>query len=238
MRAAIVLALAMFAANTIHANSACNSVINQISKDISKHPESLNPQNFQWLNSSWLIKNLGEPQIKNITDNLIQYTWSCKDLFASTLAIQIAGKNIIRVEGQYNSDNGTEMFSALIAPKTRNPFKNETAFAKQKPIDAKELNTLIHSLQKCTPGTYLIHSPVTNSAMYKLANQPDNITTYKISGLQNDRCIVDTVMPDKSSSHCLYTQDSIRLIIKAVSNPQTLQGKASEDLTNVFQDCH
>jgi hypothetical protein len=111
----------LFAAFVIHSGLAnagsCRRITNEISDDLARYSGNIKNKHLQWTNFIWLQQQLGAADEKNITNGKIKYRWRCEPEGSYLVAVVDVSGNLLRVNGQYNSDNGTGLFAARI-PKT------------------------------------------------------------------------------------------------------------------------
>jgi len=93
---------------------ACQSIANTINDDISKYGDALANEQLPWMKLSWLQEQLGSADTKNATNDSTQYEWRCGNNISSLTVSADSAGNILNVNGQYNSENGSGLFEAKL----------------------------------------------------------------------------------------------------------------------------
>lgn len=100
--------------NPSYALASCLPLVNKIYKEINSHSSPLLPNQFPWMQLSWLEKNLGNQYQKESLDNKVQYTWHCTEGDAFLSITMNANHQITNLNGQYSTEEGSGLFSSLM----------------------------------------------------------------------------------------------------------------------------
>lgn len=112
-RKSFYLLLCLLAISEVHANS-CQLITNEINHDVIKYAGHLKNKNLSWMNFSWLKQQLGSANSSHANGNRTEYKWRCESEGSYLIAVVDNNGNLQRVNGQYNSDDGSGYFSAKI----------------------------------------------------------------------------------------------------------------------------
>lgn len=89
------------------------------------------------MDTHWLQKQLGQPQIIKLPDNKTEYIWSCADTIGPVVTAILDEKGqMVKVEGQYNLDSGSGMFEVNLPP-------NIMMRAAKQPLPTREIKTKV-----------------------------------------------------------------------------------------------
>ena len=91
----------------------CQSIANTINSDIAKYADTLSNEQLSWMKLSWLQEQLGSADSKTTAHDSTQYVWQCENNSSLTVSADSTG-NILSVNGQYNSDEGSGLFEAKL----------------------------------------------------------------------------------------------------------------------------
>jgi len=105
--------------------SACSTLIKNIHQDVGQYSNgnSITGKRLAWMNIYWLKKRLGRASISKNLDTAtgdpdkqqLQYTWHCPENEDTQLVAVANSKGLVTfIEGQYSSDAGAELFSAML----------------------------------------------------------------------------------------------------------------------------
>ncbi|VVC74959.1 hypothetical protein AQUSIP_02330 [Aquicella siphonis] len=111
--------LLMFASiPALAAGYSCQSLTNTIHDDIVQYGDTLKDQRLPWMRLDWLKEQLGSSDSSDTSGNENRYEWSCENDRGRLVAQADKNGNLLRVSGEYTSDNGSGLFSTEI-PQTR-----------------------------------------------------------------------------------------------------------------------
>lgn len=99
----------------------CRRITSTINHDLTRNASNLKNKNFDWMNLVWLQQQLGTADEKNIVNGKTKYHWRCKPDGSYLVAVVDIAGNIVRVSGEYNSDEGSGMFAAHLPNKDVSP---------------------------------------------------------------------------------------------------------------------
>lgn len=92
----------------------CTHITNKISDDLARYSGNIKNKHLQWTNFVWLQEQLGAADEKKVSEGKIKYRWRCQTEGSYLVAVVDTGGNLLRVNGQYNSENGSGLFAARI----------------------------------------------------------------------------------------------------------------------------
>lgn len=228
-RCLVILSMLCLLSPSLTVASACFDIPNRIYSDTKKYAATIQHQALPWKKLSWLIKQLGSPQISKMANEQMEYAWSCESSIGPTLTVTVnAGGQILSVSGQYNLNSGSGIFTQSLVRETppeqaktmtpvtttSSPYINEynqhfnTAITNQQQlIDDMLARTKNYyaNVRMCNPGTYEITAPSTTKMV---------VLTSIIHGKQNNLCAIDNSYESNGHttvSRCAFTTESILL---------------------------
>lgn len=92
----------------------CQSVVNIIHNDIQKYGDNLKNQRLDWMRLDWLKSQLGNSDTSSNSGGDTLYEWNCENNRGRLTAQVDANGNLMHIDGEYDSDNESGLFSTDI----------------------------------------------------------------------------------------------------------------------------
>ena len=86
-------------------------------KDVKYSGNILRANQFQWMDLSWLTRNLGKVKPRNMGFNRFMYHWDCHSASGAYFTVIVNNSNqVVAGDGLYSSDAGAYLFRFNVAP--------------------------------------------------------------------------------------------------------------------------
>lgn len=92
----------------------CRNITNEINDDLARYSGNIKNKHLQWMNFVWLQQQLGAADEKKVISGNTKYRWRCEPDGSYLVAVVDNSGNLLKINGEYNSDSGSGLFAARI----------------------------------------------------------------------------------------------------------------------------
>ncbi len=193
MKRIFIFICAAICIHSLYADS-CRNIANQINHDIAKYSGRYE-MDFPWMNLNWLKQHLGTVDSKQATEKNILYKWNCGAEDSFIIAKIDSHGSLVGVEGQYNSAEGTGLFSTSFPPvKTVAPATPQKMITKPEPVVA---STPLPTPETNTPASAADRFHQYNEHFHVALNTQGEIQTDMIQRMKQYYLNLRTCKPGK-----------------------------------------
>jgi hypothetical protein len=123
--------------------ASCEDITEQIKHDTSRYGDTITDQHLPWMCLTWLEQKMGAGVSKKNDDNQTSYTWQCHGGDDTKLTVLTDNhQQLIQVDGQYSSERGAGVFSAVVNTTCAAKTADTTQANPPKTIEAKSETTM------------------------------------------------------------------------------------------------